>query len=146
MHYLSTKLYQGLLSNGVLIGRALPDFISQSWRKIGRRPGTITVSRTRNKNIQLLAITLSGVSTGLSAENITGRVLLVVTEVIAALLVWPLMVAIFVLTHCNGNRLYMTYILLWAWYIEPANLYCSVVLCSYLYEFSHNYNELLLTL
>ena len=111
-----------------LVGRALPDFISQSWRKIGRRPATITTSQTKNKNIQLLTITLSGVSTGLSAEGINGRVLLIVTEVIAALLVWPLMVAIFALICCNGNSLYMTYILLWAWYIEPANLYCIGVL------------------
>ena len=31
-----------------LVPRPLPDFISQPWRKIGRRPGTITTSRTGN--------------------------------------------------------------------------------------------------
>ena len=31
-----------------LVPRPLPDFISQLWRKIGRRPGTITTSRTGN--------------------------------------------------------------------------------------------------
>ena len=33
---------------GSLVPRPLPDFISQPWRKIGRRPGTITTSRTGN--------------------------------------------------------------------------------------------------
>ena len=31
-----------------LIPRPLPDFISQPWRKIGRRPGIIATSRTGN--------------------------------------------------------------------------------------------------
>ena len=31
-----------------LVPRPLPDFISQQWRKIGRRPGTNTTSRTGN--------------------------------------------------------------------------------------------------
>ena len=31
-----------------LVPRPLPDFISQPWRKIRRRPGTITTSRTGN--------------------------------------------------------------------------------------------------
>jgi len=31
-----------------LIPRPLPDFISQPWRKIGRRPGIKTTSRTEN--------------------------------------------------------------------------------------------------
>ena len=31
-----------------LVPRPLPDFILQLWRKIGRRPGNITASRTRN--------------------------------------------------------------------------------------------------
>ena len=31
-----------------LVPRPLPDFISQPWRKIGRRPGTITTSRAEN--------------------------------------------------------------------------------------------------
>ena len=31
-----------------LVPRPLPDFISQLWRKIGRRPGTNTTSRTGN--------------------------------------------------------------------------------------------------
>ena len=31
-----------------LVPRPLPDFISQPWRKIGRRPGTITTSRAGN--------------------------------------------------------------------------------------------------
>ena len=34
--------------NGSLVPRPLPDFISQPWRKIRRRPGTITTSRTGN--------------------------------------------------------------------------------------------------
>ena len=33
---------------GSLVPRPLPDFISQPWRKIGRRPGAITTSRTGN--------------------------------------------------------------------------------------------------
>jgi len=31
-----------------LVSRPLPDFISQPWRKIGRRPGIIDMSRTGN--------------------------------------------------------------------------------------------------
>jgi len=31
-----------------LVPRPLPDFISQPWRKIGRRPGIKTMSQTRN--------------------------------------------------------------------------------------------------
>ena len=31
--------------NGSLVPRPLPDFVSQLWRKIGRRPGTITTSQ-----------------------------------------------------------------------------------------------------
>ena len=31
-----------------LVPRPLPDFISQPWRKIGRRPGSKTTSRTGN--------------------------------------------------------------------------------------------------
>ena len=31
-----------------LVPSPLPDFISQLWRKIGRRPGTSTTSRTGN--------------------------------------------------------------------------------------------------
>ena len=31
-----------------LVPRPLPDFISQPWRKIGRRLGTNTMSRTGN--------------------------------------------------------------------------------------------------
>ena len=37
-----------LMSQISLVPRPLPDFISQPWRKIGRRPGTITTSRTGN--------------------------------------------------------------------------------------------------
>ena len=33
---------------GSLVPRPLPDFILQPWRKIGRRPGTITTSQTGN--------------------------------------------------------------------------------------------------
>ena len=36
------------LLNTSLVPRPLPDFISQPWRKIGRRPGTNTTSRTGN--------------------------------------------------------------------------------------------------
>ena len=55
------------------------------------------------KNILLLT---SGDSTGLSAEGITGRVLLILTDVIS-LLAWALLVAMLVLTFCNnyGNHL-----------------------------------------
>ena len=35
-------------TDGSLVPRPLPDFISQLWRKIGRRPGTNTTSRTGN--------------------------------------------------------------------------------------------------
>ena len=31
-----------------LVPRPLPDFISQLWRKVGRRPGIKTTSRTEN--------------------------------------------------------------------------------------------------
>jgi len=31
-----------------LVPRLLPDFISQPWRKVGRRPGIIATSRTGN--------------------------------------------------------------------------------------------------
>ena len=34
--------------NDSLVPRPLPDFVSQPWRKIGRRPGTNTTSRTGN--------------------------------------------------------------------------------------------------
>ena len=37
-----------LLLIASLIPRSLPDFISQPWRKIGRRPGSKTTSRTGN--------------------------------------------------------------------------------------------------
>ena len=36
-----------------LVPRPLPDFISQPWRKIGRRPCTITTSRTGNGGLGL---------------------------------------------------------------------------------------------
>ena len=36
------------LSRPSLVPRPLPDFISQPWRKIGRRPGTNNTSRTGN--------------------------------------------------------------------------------------------------
>ena len=39
-----TKLYTKVS----LVPRPLPDFISQPWRKIGRRPGTNTTSWTGN--------------------------------------------------------------------------------------------------
>ena len=75
-----------------------------------------------HKNIQLLLLT-SGVSTGLSAEGITGRVLLIVTVVIG-LLVWALLVTSCVYLICKeeGNHLSVSHF--------AANLYCSVVLCS----------------
>ena len=73
-----------------------------------------------HKNILLLLLT-SGDSTGLSAEGITGRVLLILTEVIA-LPVWAILVAVLVYVCCdtNGNHLsvHLTIIL------------CSVILCS----------------
>ena len=56
-----------------------------------------------HKNILLLTLSLTlGNSTGLSAEGITGRVLLILTEIIA-LLVWALLVYL----CCNdyGNLL-----------------------------------------
>ena len=57
-----------------------------------------------HKNILLLLLT-SADSTGLSAEGITGRVLLIVTVVIG-LLVWALLVAAFAYLICkDGNHL-----------------------------------------
>ena len=38
---------------GSLVSRPLPDFISQLWRKIGRKPGSKTVSRTGNGGLGL---------------------------------------------------------------------------------------------
>ena len=60
-----------------------------------------------HKNILLLTLSLTlGNSTGLSAENIAGRVLLILPEIIA-LLVWALLVAGLVCTCCDdhGNLL-----------------------------------------
>ena len=65
--------------------------------------GYIPQNVVTHKNIQLLT---SGDSTGLSAEGITGRVLLILTEAIS-LLAWALLVAMLVLTFCctDGNHL-----------------------------------------
>ena len=66
-----------------------------------------------HKNILLLLLT-SGDSTGLSAEGITGRVLLIVTVVIG-LLVWALLVAAFVYLLCKegGNHLSVSHFAVW---------------------------------
>ena len=42
------------IQTGSLVPRPLPDFISQPWRKIGRRPGTITTSRTGNGGLDFI--------------------------------------------------------------------------------------------
>ena len=99
-----------------------------------------------HKNILLLTITHSGDSTGLSAEGITGRVLLIVTEVIAVLaLAFLIATCACLFRNYEGNHLSVhltVYDLVFAvCMVVPANLYCSVILCSYLHKFSHNYNE-----
>ena len=59
-----------------------------------------------HKNILLFTVTHSGDSTGLSTENITGTLWLILTEVIA-LFVWAGMVAAWTLISCwiPGNHL-----------------------------------------
>ena len=56
-----------------------------------------------HKNILLLTLSLTSAdSTGLSAEGIAGRVLLILTEVIA-LMIWALLFAVLVYTCCDHN-------------------------------------------
>ena len=43
-----TQLEQKHRNGSSFVPRPLPDFISQPWRKFGRRPGIKTTSRTRN--------------------------------------------------------------------------------------------------
>ena len=45
-----------------LVPRPLPDFISQPWRKIGRRPGIKTTSRTGNGGLGQYKLTESTIS------------------------------------------------------------------------------------
>ena len=52
----------------------------------------------------LLPTATSGDPTGLSAEGIAGRVLLILTEVIA-LLIWVGMIALTLLAGCAGKHL-----------------------------------------
>ena len=48
MHTHNVVVAGGTHQLASLVPRPLPDFISQLWRKIGRRPGTITTSWTGN--------------------------------------------------------------------------------------------------
>ena len=81
-----------------------------------------------HNNILLLTILLtSGNSTGLSAEGITGRVLLILSDVIL-LLVWALLVATCALSlYRNGNHLSVHLAIYDFCVIEPPNFYCSVI-------------------
>ena len=69
----------------------------------------------------------SGDSTGLSPEGIAGRVLLILTEVIA-LVIWALFIAAIIYTfrpRCEeGNHLSVH--LIFCCVIKPPNIYCSV--------------------
>ena len=49
-----------------LVPRPLPGFILQPWRKIGRKPGTITMSRTRNGGLRARAEQLRQVTNSLA--------------------------------------------------------------------------------
>ena len=65
-----------------------------------------------HKNILLLLLT-SGDSTGLTAEGITGRVLLILTVVIG-LLVWALLVTSCAYLICKeGNHLSVSHFAVW---------------------------------
>ena len=74
--------------------------------------------------------------------GVAGRVLIILTDVIF-LLVWALMVATCALSlYRNGNHLSVHLAIYDVCVIEPANLYSSVILCGYLYEFSHKYKKI----
>ena len=82
-----------------------------------------------HKNILLLTLPLTlGNSTGLSAEGIAGRVLLILTEVIV-LLVWALLVAAFVYVcyDINGNLL-LVHLTIYATYFLPCGTTCKPLL------------------
>ena len=64
----------------------------------------------------------SGDSTGLSAEGIAGRVLLILTEV--TLLVFALLISVG--SYCNKEGNHLSVHLIFCCVIKPPNNYCSV--------------------